>query len=226
MVRSYWQWRGCGRVCHVLGELADLAVFNEADTSSYDVSILWSIPCTFPLLFTVSCGLLRGHLSWEHRKPGNVMEFGSVQEMSNLAGSASPVWRIFLQRCWSVEGWGVRPHDWLVTDRQTDGCSNVPVLLSKNLRCLFSCAVMVSGRVGCETTRLICSQPLNSTHNYNRSAICKSKWNDKSVQDQQGSESAYSDPKTKPKYVKKIHKIQTVRSNHKKPTNNFHSKDS
>ena len=42
-----------------------------------------------------------------------------------------------------------------------------------------------------------------------------------SVQDQQGSESAYSDPKTK-----KIHKIQTVRSNRKKPTNNFHSKDS
>jgi len=110
---------------------------------------------------------------------------------------------------------------WLTCDRQTDGCSNVPVLLSKNLRCLSSCAVMVSGRVGCETTRLICSQPLNSTHNYNRSVICKSKWNDKSVQDQQGSESAYSDPKTK-----KIHKIQTVRSNRKKPTNNFHSKDS
>jgi len=42
-----------------------------------------------------------------------------------------------------------------------------------------------------------------------------------SVQDQQGSESAYSDPKTKPKYVEKYtkykHKIQTVRSNHKKP---------
>jgi len=94
------------------------------------------------------------------------------------------------------------------TDRQTDGWSNVPVLLSKNLRCLSSCAVMVSGRVGCETTRLICSRPLNSTHNYNRSVICKSKWNDKSVQDQQGSESTYSDPKTKPKYVKKYTKYK------------------
>ena len=42
-----------------------------------------------------------------------------------------------------------------------------------------------------------------------------------SVQDQQGSQIAYSDPKTKPKYVEKYtkykHKIQTVRSNHKKP---------
>ena len=42
-----------------------------------------------------------------------------------------------------------------------------------------------------------------------------------SVQDQQGSDSAYSDPKTKPKYVEKYtkykHKIQTVRSNQKKP---------
>jgi len=42
-----------------------------------------------------------------------------------------------------------------------------------------------------------------------------------SANDQQGSESAYSDPKTKPKYTEKYtkykHKIQTVRSNHKKP---------
>jgi len=139
-VRSYWQWRGCGGVCHVLGELADLAVFNEADTLSYDVSILWSIPCTFPLLFTVSCGLLHGHLSWEHRKPGNVMEFGSVQEMSNLAGSASPVWRIFLQRSWSVEGW-VWDHmtDLWLTDRRLKQRTGVvvkepqmPVLMRSN----------------------------------------------------------------------------------------------
>ena len=79
-----------------LGELADLTVFNEADTSSYDVSILWSIPCTFPLLFTASCGVQRGHLSWEHAKPGNVIEFCSSRKMSTLVGSASPVWRIFL----------------------------------------------------------------------------------------------------------------------------------
>ena len=42
-----------------------------------------------------------------------------------------------------------------------------------------------------------------------------------SVQDQQGSESAYSDHKAKPKYVEKYtkykHKIQTLRSNYKKP---------
>ena len=42
--------------------------------------------------------------------------------------------------------------------------ANFPVLLSKNLICLSSCAVIVSGSVGCETTHVIAPNSLELSY--------------------------------------------------------------